>query len=292
MKNWIDKHYNLILTIPVILFIALLVIYPLFYTFRLSFYSSSMSTVKANKWVGFSNYIKLFTKGRFSKATKITVIFSGVCIAFETFFGVSLAVFLNRQFRGMGFVRTLSLIPIVATPVAISMVWKMMYDPSLGLFNFVLKKMGFDTISFLGNPDYALASLMVIDIWKHTPNIMLICLGGLSGIPIDSLEAAEIDGATKWQIIWKVTLPLLSPTIMSAVTLRLIDLFKEYDLIYATTSGGPGTSTQTINVLAYKQAFENFKFGEASATVMIFFVILVVLTVVLNFLRRKTVVDY
>ena len=188
--------------------------------------------------------------------------------------------------------RTLALIPYVATPVAISMVWKMMYDPTLGFFNYVIKKLGSAPVAFLGDPDTALAAIMVIDIWKYTPTIMLICMGGLSGIPADVIEAAKVDGASRWQSLMRITLPLLSPTIMVAALLRLIDLLKTYDIIYSTTQGGPGTTTQTINVIAYRQAFENFKFGEASATIMVFFLVLVVITVLFNRIRKKTVVDY
>lgn len=133
---------------------------------------------------------------------------------------------------------------------------------------------------------------MVVDIWEFTPQIMLICLGGLSGIPTDCLEAASIDGANRWQSLTKITLPLLSPTILVAMMLRLIDLLKTYDQIYSTTQGGPGTSTTTINILAYRQAFENFKFGDASATIVIFFAVLVLVTVVFNIFKKKATVDY
>lgn len=292
MKDWIDRHIKWVLTLPVIIFIALMVVYPLLYTVRLSFFSSSMSAVKPSKFIGLDNYIKMFKSAKFIKATNATLLFSGICLFFETFFGVSLALFLNRNFRGMNLVRTFSLLPVVATPVAIAMVWKMIYDPALGIISFIMQKFGYSPVAFLGNPDTALAALMVVDIWEHTPTIMLICLGGLAGIPTDSLEAASIDGATRWQSLIHITLPLLSPTILVAMLLRLIDVLKTYDIIYSTTQGGPGTSTQTINVLAYRQAFENFKFGEASATIVVFFIVLVLITVVFNFLRKKTVVEY
>lgn len=206
--------------------------------------------------------------------------------------GLSIAVLLNRTFRGSGLVRTFFLLPVVATPVAVAIVWKMIYDPALGIIAFLMKKWGMMPVAWLGDPSTALGALMVVDIWEFSPTIMLICLGGLSGIPTDSLEAASIDGASDWQKFTKITLPLLSPTIMVAMMLRLVDSLKTYDQIYATTQGGPGTSTQTINVLAYRQAFENFKFGEASATIVVFFIVLVLVTTLFNILRQKAVVDY
>lgn len=292
MRNWIDKNIKWMLTIPVIIFILLMIGYPLIYTFRLSFNSWSLSALKGMRWVGLKNYITLFTSEKFWIGCRNTLVYSSICLLFETFFGVSIAVFLNRTFRGMGMFRTMSLLPIVATPVAVSMVWKMIYDPALGILAQFLSLFGIAPIAWLGNPDTALAALMVVDIWEFTPQIMLICLGGLSGIPTDCLEAASIDGASRWQSLTRITLPLLSPTILVAMLLRLIDLLKTYDQIYSTTQGGPGTSTTTINILAYRQAFENFKFGDASATIVVFFAVLVLVTVVFNIFKKKATVDY
>lgn len=292
MRRWIDRNTKWILTIPLIIFILLMVAYPLGYTVDMSLHSSSMSAIKAPRWVGFANYQKMFTNQKFLDACGLTLKFSGVCLVIETFLGLSIALLLNRTFRGQGVVRTLFLLPIVATPVAVAMVWKMIYDPSLGVINLILKRWGYPVIAFLGERSLALWALMVVDIWEYTPMIMVICLGGLTAIPTDSLEAARIDGASPWQTTKKIILPLLSPTIMTAMMLRLIDVLKTYDVIYSTTQGGPGTSTQTINVLAYRQAFENFKFGESSATIVIFFLVLILVTVCFNFLRKRTVVDY
>ena len=292
MQKWLDRNTKWILTAPIILFILLMVAYPLFYTFRLSFHSWSMSAVTPMKWVGWKNYTKMFQSAKFLNACKLTLIYSLICVSIETVIGVGIAVLLNRTFRGSGLVRTLFLLPIVATPVAVAIVWKMIYDPALGIIAFIMKQMGQSPVAWLGQNSTALGALMVVDVWEFSPTIMLICLGGLSGIPTDSLEAASIDGASTWQRFTKITLPLLSPTIMVAVLLRLIDSLKTYDQIYATTQGGPGTATQTINVLAYRQAFENFKFGEASATIVVFFLVLVLITVLFNILRQKAVVDY
>lgn len=292
MKAWIDKHLKFLFILPILLFIAFMVVYPLAYTFRMSFYSYSMSAVKPPKFVGLKNYITMFTDTKFSNACKLTLIFSAGCLVFQTVLGLALALFLNREFRLRGLSRTLSLLPVVATPVAIAMVWKMMYDPALGILNMIITSLGYDPVAFLGNPVTALPSLMAIEIWENTPQVMLICMGGLAGIPTDSIEAAKIDGASDWQVLKKITLPLLSPTLLAAVTLRLIDVMKAYDIIYSTTQGGPGISTQTINVLAYRQAFENFRFGDASATVTVFVIVLVIVTLLFNIIRKRTVVEY
>ena len=234
----------------------------------------------------------MFNNPKFLNACKLTMYFSLGCLFFQTFGGLALAIFMNRQFKLMGAAKTISLLPVVATPVAIAMVWKMMYDPALGIINLVIKKLGYAPVVFLGDPNISLLSLMAIEIWENTPQVMLICMGGLANIPTDCLEAARIDGASNWQTLTKVTLPLLSTTLLAAITLRLIDVMKAYDIIYSTTQGGPGISTQTINVLAYRQAFENFRFGDASATVTVFILILVVVTFLFNIIRKRAVVDY
>ena len=292
MQRWIDRNTKWILTLPLILFIVIMVAYPLYYTFDLSLHTSTMSAVKPPKFVGFANYEKMFRNSRFIDSCEKTLLFSGVCLISEMLLGLTLALILNRTFKGQTFVRTLFILPIVATPVAVAMVWKMMYDPALGVFNLILKEFGMQPYAFLGERNTALWALMLVEIWQNTPMVMLICLGGLAAIPTDSLEASEIDGASKWQRLTRITLPLLSPTILTAMMLRLIDVLKAYDIIYSTTQGGPGTATQTINVLAYRQAFENFKFGEASATIVVFFLILVVISVAFNAIRKRTVVDY
>lgn len=292
MKRWIDKNTKWILTLPLIIFILLMVAYPLGYTVDMSLHSSSMSLLKPPKWVGLKNYISLFKSPRFWDACGHTLLFAGVCLACQTVFGLFFALILNRKFIGQGMVRTLFILPVVATPVAVAMVWKMIYDPALGIINMFIKAAGHPAFAFLGEKSTALWALMLVEIWQNTPVVMLICLGGLAAIPTDSLEAARIDGATAWQSLWKITMPLLSPTILTAMMLRLIDVLKAYDIIYSTTQGGPGTSTQTINVMIYKQAFENFKFGESSATIVVFFIVLVIIAVAFNSIRKRTVVDY
>ena len=292
MKPWIDRNLKIIFLMPLILFIAFMVLYPLVYTFRMSFYSYSMSAIKPPKFVGLKNYITMFTNTKFLNGCKLTMVFSIGCLVLQTVGGLALALFLNKEFKFIGIARTVALLPVVATPVAIAMVWKMMYDPALGILNMIITSLGHDPVAFLGDPKFALPALMAIEVWENTPQVMLICMGGLASIPTDSIEAARIDGASNWQVLTKITLPLLSPTLLAAITLRLIDVMKAYDIIYATTQGGPGISTQTINVLAYRQAFENFRFGDASATVTVFVVVLVAVTLLFNTIRKRAVVEY
>ena len=290
--QWIDKNTKWIMTLPVILFILIMIAYPLFYTFRLSFHSWSLSSVTAMKWVGLKNYIDVLTDERFLDSCWRTFAYAAITLVFQTVIGLGLALFINREFRLKGPTRTMFLLPLMATPVAVAMVWKLMYDYDLGVINYAMDLLGISKVAFLGESKTAFWALILVDVWQHTPIVMLMCLGGLSAIPTDCLEAAAIDGASRQQILSKITMPLLSPTILTAMMLRLIDLLKVFDHIYNMTHGGPGNSTTTINIIAYQQAFENFRFGKASATITIFFVILVVAMALFNYVRSKTVVDY
>ena len=290
--QWIDKNTKWIMTLPVIIFILVMIAYPLFYTFRLSFHNWSLSSVTSMKWIGLKNYTDVLKDTRFIESCLRTFGYAAITLMLQTILGLALALLINREFRLKGLTRTMFLLPLMATPVAVAMVWKLMYDYDLGIINYVLDLLGLSRIAFLGSSNTAFWALILVDLWEYTPIVMLICLGGLSAIPTDCLEAAAIDGATRRQILTKITLPLLSPTILTAMMLRLIDLLKVFDHIYNMTHGGPGNSTTSINIIAYQQAFENFRFGKASATITIFFVILVVAMALFNYVRSKTVVDY
>ena len=206
--------------------------------------------------------------------------------------GIAIALFLNRRFFGKNFVKTAFLIPMVATPVAIGMVWKLMYDPNIGILDYVLKSLGMPTINFLGDSNIALYSLIVVDIWEWTPQVMLIILAGITSISTEPFESALVDGATPWQVTWHITLPLLRPTIFTAFLLRLIDVLKTFDIMYSMTQGGPGYATETMNILSYRQAFEFMQFGSASSMLIVFFVIVMTIAAITVKIKSKVEVDY
>ena len=190
------------------------------------------------------------------------------------------------------FVKTAFLIPMVATPVAIGMVWKLMYDPNIGILDYILKSMGMPTVNFLGDSNIALYSLIVVDIWEWTPQVMLIVLAGITSISTEPFESAMVDGATPWQVTWHITLPLLRPTIFTAFLLRLIDVLKTFDIMYSMTQGGPGYATETMNILSYRQAFEFMQFGSASSMLIVFFVVVMVIAAITVKIKSKMEVDY
>jgi multiple sugar transport system permease protein len=271
-----------------------MIIFPIIYTVYLSFHNSRGSVVEKNVFVGLDNYIKLFTSPdkRFLNACGRTAIFSVIALAIEVPLGIGIALLLNRKFFGKSIVKTIMLLPMVATPVAIGMVFKLIYEPTIGVLNYILKHVGLPTGLWLGSTKTVLYSIILIDIWQWTPMIMLITFAGLSALPGDPRESAIVDGANRWQILTKITMPMLMPTIMSAIILRLVDVIKTFDIIFSLTMGGPGYTTETLNILAYRQAFENFRFGEASATLIIFFIIVMSISMLFLQFRKKVRVEY
>ena len=290
MKKWIDRHLKGIFVTPSIIFILLMIIVPLAYNFIMSFTDWQMSIVKAPKFIGLTNYIDILKDERFRNSVWRTIVFSGVAILLESVLGVALAVLINRKFHGRRLVQALMLLPVVATPVALGMVWNLMLEPSIGIGNVLLTSLGFQPRAFLSTRSFeSMFWLIMIDVWEWTPMVMLMVYGGLMTIPTAPYESALIDGANSWQTFTKITLPLASPTILVAVLMRLIDVVKTYDIIYATTGGGPSFATETINIYGYLNMFSYYRFGKAAPISVLFFI--VVMAIGCGFLKVKSKVE-
>ncbi len=290
MNRWLSKHIKGVFVTPSLIFIILMIIVPLAYNFGLSFTDWQMSLVKAPQFVGLANYKDVLHDERFLNSVWRTVVFSGIAITLETILGVSLAVLINRKFHGRRLVQALMLLPVVATPVAMGMVWQLILEPSIGLGNVIVEALGFAPRSFLATTSFeSMFWLIMIDVWEWTPMVMLIVYGGLMTIPQDPYESALIDGAGKWKTFTKITLPLASSSILIAVLMRLIDVVKTYDIIYATTQGGPSFATETINIYGYLNMFAYYRFGKAAAISVLFFI--VVMAIGCGFLKVKSAVE-
>jgi multiple sugar transport system permease protein len=291
MTNWIDRNIKWVFTMPAVIFVVLMMVAPVGYTFWLSFHEWSMSNVTPPLWIAFQNYLDLFQDELFIKSLKLMFYFTFAAVTAETVLGVGLAILMNQNIVGKGLVKTLFLLPMVATPVAVGLIWVLIYEPNIGIANVFLEKLGLPGQEWLTSQSLVMPSLIFIDIWEWTPMIALIVLAGLVSLPRDPYEAAMIDGANTWQSFTKITLPLLKPTLYSAVLLRMIDALKTFDIIYATTQGGPGTSSQTINIYGYVLGFQYFKIGQASALLMVFFIIVLSISIFTILLRKRAGVN-
>jgi multiple sugar transport system permease protein len=172
-------------------------------------------------------------------------------------------------------------------PVAVGMMWLILLDPSFGPANYILELIGLEKSLFLASPRLVIRTLAAIDTWQFTPFVVLILLGGLQTLPEEPYEAAEIDGATRRQRFFYITLPLLRPSIITATILRSIDLLRFFDTIYITTQGGPGTASTTLNIYAYNTGFVYFRMGYASALMITLMAVVLITVVFFNFLRKR-----
>ncbi len=288
MTGFIDRYSRWLLPLPAILLILVLMVFPLVYTGWNSLTAWSLSEGKPANFIGLANYLKLLSDSRFLMSIWRMFYFTVIALVVELVLGVGIALLLDRDFPGKRVVNSIMLLPMMATPVAIAMVWLLMYEPTAGIVNYVLGQLHLPTPLWIAGMDSVIPSLALIDIWEWTPMIVLIALAGLTALPRDPYEAAVVDGASYWQITRHVTLPMLAPTISVAALLRLIDALKTFDIIYTTTGGGgAGFSAETLNVFAYNQAFGYFNFGYASSVLIIFFAIVLGMSLLVTYTRQS-----
>ncbi|PZG23698.1 carbohydrate ABC transporter permease [Nonomuraea aridisoli] len=272
---------------PSLAFVGLMIIFPLVFTLNLGF-TDAFGAVNADKdYVGLRNFGDALTDSRrFWPAVQRTVLFTIGAVLLETVLGLALAMLMRKPFRGARWVRTVLIIPLLTTPVAIGILWLLILDPTNGIANHLLASVGILPQEFLGSVSQSLPILMLIDVWQWTPMMTLLLLAGLSTLPAEPEEAAHVDGAGVWQRFRYVVLPMLGPTLATAVVLRSIDALKTFDLLYATKGPGGGSSfeAETLNVYAYGLTFDYQEYGLASA-VLVLFTLAIIGVVIL--LRRR-----
>jgi multiple sugar transport system permease protein len=285
--SWFDRNLKWIYTLPAVLFVMLMMLFPIIYTVRISFFEWSMSATTPPKWVGLSNYAELLKDNRFWHAVGATFYFTISALVIEVVLGIAIALLLSREFRGKNIAKTVFLLPMVATPVAMGLVWMLIYEPTNGLANMLLTSLGLKPLLWLASPQQVIPSFIIVDVWEWTPMIALIVMAGLTTLPGDPYEAADVDGASAWRKFVSITLPLLRPTIIAAAMLRLIDVLKTFDIIYATTQGGPNFASETLNLYGYVLGFQYFKLGMASSLLVIFFALVMGLTLFMIWMRKR-----
>ena len=217
-----------------------------------------------SKFVGLENYRSVLTSAPFWNALQVTFTYAVSTTAIEMVLGVIFALMLNQQFIGRGVIRGLMLIPLVLTPAAVGMFWKLLFDEQQGVYNFFLVSLGFDRVHWLSH-GMALFSCVITDVWQSTPFLMLIVLAGLHAMDQEMIEAAKIDGAGNAQIFRYLTVPHLLPYLVIGMFFRLLDAMKDFDKIYLLTQGGPGNETETLSIYIYDTGFKVFEVGKTSS---------------------------
>ncbi|MFI7428054.1 carbohydrate ABC transporter permease [Micromonospora sp. NPDC049836] len=277
-SRWANTHRKWLFAAPAMAFVAVLIIFPVAWTGYLSLTDAEGSVRAESEFIGFQNYLDVLADtDRFWPAVWRTVLFTGVVLAVEVALGMAIALLLWRPFRGERWVRVAILLPLVATPVAVGMMWRLIFDPNIGMANQLLSWVGIGPQPWLSGQSSALPTTMFIDIWQWTPMVVLILLAGLTSLSDEPQEAALIDGASTWQRFRHVTLPLLMPTVIVAILLRGIDALKTFDILYATKGRGGGSfhEVETLNVYAYGLSFDYNDYGVSSTVLIIFFLIII-----------------
>jgi multiple sugar transport system permease protein len=271
-----DARLGLLLAAPAILTILLIAVIPLAGTIWDSLFRLSLRFENAPRpFIGLDNYVSVLTDDAWYNALSVTGLVAGVSVAAELVLGMIIALLINRSFRGRGIVRASVLVPWALTTVVSAKMWAWIYDGRYGVANDLLLRVGLidAPIIFLVKPEVTIWAMIVAEIWKTTPFMALLILAGLQLIPSELYEASALDGASRWQTFWRVTLPLLKPTILVAMLFRTIDAVRMFDLPRVLTNGGPGKSTETVVLYTYNTLFTSLNFGYGSTLAVMSFLI-------------------
>lgn len=271
---------GLILLGPALLYLAVFAIYPLFYSLRLSFTDLTAADA-TGRWVGLQNYADLFRDEGFWNATFNSFVMVSAAVLIQVVLGTALAMFFNLQLRGSWIVRGILVLPMLIAPIVVGVMWRALLNPDWGLVNWALGSIGIEPVNWLGSTGNAMRTLVMVDIWQWTPFVLLIVYARLQTLPQDVYEAALVDGSGAWRTFRHVTLPMLAPAILFAAVFRAVDAFRNFDLIYGLSYGGPDRSTTTLSFFAFQNGFQFQNYGYAAAVSYVMVILLIVASTVL-----------
>lgn len=273
-KGLSDRAVAWIFITPTLLLLLAINIYPLIYAISMSFtnfYANKLG--REIKWVGLKNYAKILGKEAIWERMQITASFMFWTLLLQAIIGLSLALLLNKKFKGNELLTTLIVLPMMLSPAVVGVFWTYLYNPQVGLFNYIVNFFyDFGSFDMIGSSTLAPWAIVIVDTWMWTPFTMLICLAGLRSIPNYLYEAAEVDRANRLQQFIYITIPSVLPFLLLALLFRGIENFKMFDMVVELTSGGPGSATELASIQLKREAFEKWKTGYSSAYAVILFV--------------------
>ncbi|MCY1151869.1 MAG: sugar ABC transporter permease [Sphaerochaetaceae bacterium] len=288
MKNrkllWHSRFAPWLFLLPTIIGLLVFRLIPIVWAFVLSF--TQWSLLGSPNFVGLSNFIEAFNTEAFLQTFSNTIEFSLIYVVGSIIFGLFLAVLINIKIKSIAFFRAVIYLPVVTSAVAVGIVWNWILGPNIGLVHSILANLNITAPYWLGDPKLALTTVASVQVWKMAGYSMILFLSGLQGISAETLEAAIVDGASKVQRFFRITLPMLSPTVFFVLTVSIIDSFKNFELIYAMTKGGPQNSTNTLVYDVYLNAFVYYRVGYASAVAFVLLVFVGVLTLLNFYIKR------
>ncbi len=275
-----EWHY-LVMLAPLLIFVAAIALYPLLFSFYISFFKYRLTDPNQIKtFLGLANYIHAFQDEQVIKSLSNTLIFVFGTVSTEILVGLGLALLLASETRVMRFIRSFLLIPMAIPSLVVGLIWKSLYNADFGVIPYYLKAMGIDVgHGPLGELSWAMPAVILIDLWQWSPLLMVIFLAGIKSLPHDPYEAAVVDGATRWQQFYYITLPLLKPTFLIGLLMRTMQSFKVFDIIYTTTAGGPGSATTVLNFHIFTVGMTFFNMGYAATLANILLVIVAIISI-------------
>lgn len=250
---------------PAVLLLIATFLVPLLYSFIISLSDSSSVIGNRLEWTGFSNYISVLGSSRFREALFHTCFFVTATIILEFIFGFAIALLLHAETKGSRVFKLIFAIPLMVAPVVSGLQWRWLFADQYGLINYLLSLLGLEAPLWFASASASWVTIIAANLWLATPFVILVLLAGLGGLSEDLNEAARIDGANRRQMFFKITLPLLKPTILIILVIRITDAFRIYDLVYILTGGGPGGRTEVLSTYIYKSTFTDWKFGQGAA---------------------------
>jgi multiple sugar transport system permease protein len=272
---------------PAVVILAFTCLYPVIKGFELSFYDWALGTpIESRKYVGWENFVSAWHDPILFNSIKVTLVFTAFAVAAELFLGLLIAFLLEKGMKGIALLRTMFILPIMIAPVVVGLLWRYLFDANFGLINYMVSLFGVEPKVWLGTPGLALPAVIITDIWQWTPFMFILFLAGLQSLPKDPVEAAHVDGATAWQVIRMVKLPLLAPVIWVAVILRIIDAFRSLEVMFIMTFGGPGRETEVLSLNIYKTAFMGQRLGQAAVNSVFLLVFIILLSMAFLIIAR------
>ncbi len=284
-----DTWYSVLLITPAMIFIFIFALFPLGYAINVSLrYADLTSPQGISDYVGLENYRFALNDNIFWASVQRTLTFGVAAVAIEMVLGIAIAFLLNEIKWLKGLARSLFILPLAASPVAVGLIWRYMYHPEFGVYNGILASLGLPEQNWLGSTALAMPSVIIFDVWQWTPFVALIVLAGLQALPKEPFEAARLDKASTWRILRTLTFPMLAPVLTLVFVLRAIDAVRLYDAVFSLTQGGPGQATEVVTYYLYRLGLRFFRLDQSSAMSLLFLYAVVVFTALLmrRFMRN------
>jgi len=265
---------------PALLIVLAISIFPLIYSLTTSFMSFRLMPPSPPRFVGFDNYWSLLQNERFWSVALTTSIIAFIAVASQYVIGFAVALALNSRVPGERLFRVAFLLPMLIAPVAVALIARQIFNPTMGPLNQLMSGLGFPNLPFLTETHWALGAIIAVEIWQWTPFVILMLLAGLQTLPDDVYEAAALENASPWQQFWGITFPMMLPISAAVVFIRLIESYKIIDTVFVMTGGGPGISTETLTLFAYQEGFKKFNLGYTSALSFLFLFVITIIGLV------------